>query len=196
MSCAWISGCASKAKPDPTVSVPAGQYTVAFEAAKDALREFQFDLERVDAAGGIVTTHRRGSAGFATPWVPHSSSVSDMGEGFVERERRHAAVVFLPVGAAEPVSAEAGSDAQIDYALQPIDTEAELTAKVHVWVERVYRPGRRVSAASVRLSSFTSDPELREEGLEPAFAVETREDPALGARLAAWMSGRIAGVAR
>jgi hypothetical protein len=202
VACAVVSGCAGKSKPDATVAVPAGRYPEAFEAAKDALREFQFELDRVDAAGGIVTTHARGSAGFATPWVPHTSGLEDAGRGFVERERRRAAVVFEAVGAGgtegsepsallssgkEPAVARVGvgDDAlPIDLALEPLDTSGEVRARVRVWVERVYRPGRRVSSTSVRLSSFTSDPELREEGLEPAFAVTTREDEALGGRVA------------
>ncbi len=197
LACAGLASCASKAKPDPTVAVPAGKYAEAFEVAKDALREFQFELDRVDAAGGIVTTHARGSAGFATPWVPHTSSLGESARGFVERERRRAAVVFEPTGTTRPTAdagtatAEPQPNKPIDLALEPVNPDAEMTARVRVWIERVYRPGRRVSATSVRLSSFTSDPELREQGLEPAFAVETKSDDALEARLATWISGRL-----
>jgi hypothetical protein len=198
LAAAGLASCASKAKPYPAVAVSAGKYAEAFEVAKDALREFQFDLDRVDAAGGIVTTHARGSAGFATPWVPHTSSLGESARGFVERERRRAAVVFQPAGATLPDTAagtpETGLGKPIDLALEPMNPEAEMTAHVRVWIERVYRPGRRVSATSVRLSSFTSDPELREQGLEPAFAVETKSDSALEGRIASWISGRLAGL--
>ena len=59
-----------------------------------------------------------------------------------------------------------------------------LTADVIVTVERLYRPGRRVDATSVRLTGFTSDPN-NGPGLGPpaAFAVEQRKDIALSLRI-------------
>ena len=45
----WLAGCAAGVSPD--FAVPAGRYSAAFDAARDALIADRFDLERVDAAG-------------------------------------------------------------------------------------------------------------------------------------------------
>lgn len=210
-----LGGCAGTEKVSTEVAVAPGRYAEAFEAAKDVLRDYQFDLDRVDAVSGVVTTHGRGSSGFATPWIPHGTSFGDGVSGAIERERRVAAVVFTS-GAEEVVAerkevpeAEGGVDkADAIEELLPgavpgagpgaaaLDSTGEVRARVTVWVERVYSPGRRVSATSVRLSSFTSDPELREQGLEPSFAVQVREDAALGARLARDIGARLQTKAR
>lgn len=202
-----LGGCAGAGKVSTEVAVAPGRYAEAFEAAKDVLRSYQFDLDRVDAVSGVVTTHGRGSSGLATPWIPHGSSFGDGVSGAIERERRVAAVVFTS-GAGEASAAEGGVDKvdAIDELLPGaipgagagagaavLDSAGEVRARVTVWVERVYSPGRRVSSTSVRLSSFTSDSELREQGLEPSFAVQVREDAALGARIAREIGGRIRG---
>lgn len=187
-----ISGCASK-PGNPVVGVPAGRFSDAFQAAKETLRDYRFELDRVDAAGGVLTTQATGSSGFATPWIPHTSTADDTIRGFIERERRWARVIFAAPGTdpesgkVEAITARGGTDF---LPAAPINKEGELTARFEVRVERVYRPGRRVDSTGVRLVSFTSDPELEEQGLEPAFAVDTRADERLAARMAADLARR------
>ncbi|MFM9958963.1 MAG: hypothetical protein ACKVZJ_12900 [Phycisphaerales bacterium] len=201
-----MTGCASSPAPAPMLRVEADAYPAAFEAAKDVLREYAFELDRVDATAGVLTTHTRGSAGFATPWIPHSSSFGDAGRGFLDRERRRAMVVFEPVDSDQPVEstpeqAAASVDSPVadsknmhgEDRADPLPPGVSLHAKVMVVVERVYRPGRRVGSTSVRLASFASDPELKEQGLEPAFSREVREDPGLEARMARAIASRLAG---
>lgn len=200
-----LGGCAGKTAPEPTLRVEPGAYPAAFEAAKDVLRAYAFELDRVDATSGVLTTHARGSAGFATPWVPHASSLGDAGQGFLDRERRRAAVVFEPAASETPAPMEPSGEAEsaptstrfdpdvlsvLDRAGE-LDPDAALQARVIVWVERVYRPGRRVGSTSVRLASFTSDPDLKSQGLEPAFARPTRDDPGLEGRMLRAIEARV-----
>lgn len=190
-----LSGCATiPASPD--VGIPAGQYAAAFQAAKDAVRDYQFELDRVDAEGGVITTHTRGSSGLATPWLPHTDSGGGAWRGLVQRERRRVEVVFWPAGAEPACDGTSGAHSSAVALRPPLDQGAAMTARVSVFVERVYRPGRRVDATSVRLSSFASDPELKELGLEPAFAVVDRPDPSLQSRIAGDIARRISGGVR
>lgn len=210
-ACAGLIGCAGSVPRTSGIDVPPGRYAEAFEAAKDVLRAHAFELDRVDAASGVVTTHARGSAGFATPWVPHSSTLGDAGRGFLDRERRRAVIVFEPANAdlaaaptgdtgasatpepsKKPVGIDPDEALTLDRA-EPLDAAAPLRARVMVWVERVYRPGRRVGSTSVRLASFTSDPELKEQGLEPAFARPVRDDPGLESRMSQAIGARLGG---
>ena len=231
-------GCSAAPKHPPAViEVPAGEYPKAFAAAKDALRDYAFELDRVDAVSGVITTHPRGSSGIATPWIPHTSTMQDTVRGLLERERRTVVVTFreggsaagaatgegehveasaptpasgsaenppkndsaptVAAGTSAPTPAEGAakgasprksSEPNPALAFEPLaNPDGPLTVEVLVRVERVYKPGRRVDPTSVKLMSFSSDPELVAAHLEPAFATEERDDPALAANLAEYM---------
>ncbi|MDX2114212.1 MAG: hypothetical protein SFZ24_01145 [Planctomycetota bacterium] len=162
-----------------TFEVGAGRYAAVFESSKQALREFEFELGRVDARSGVITSAPRPSSGLATPWVPHLSGVGDALGGLTQFERREARIEFVPVEerAAGPGAGAGASDLR--------DEAAPLRGRVTVRVERVYQPGRRVDPTSVKLVSFTRDPEAVERGDEPRFITEVREDERLAARIAA-----------
>ena len=61
-----LSGCATS-RPAEFATAPGG-YAAAFDAAREVLREFRFELERVDARSGIITTRPKATAGLATLW--------------------------------------------------------------------------------------------------------------------------------
>lgn len=169
-----FAGCASAPKPSENLSIPAGNYPAAFQAAKDVLRNYEFELDRVDAREGIITTAPRAWSGAATPWLPYSSQPLDAVEGLMQFEQRTARVEFRPA-----------SDTAAEIA-DLRDFQGELTAEVTVTVERLYRPGRRVDATSVRLTSFSRDPKSSPRGGPPqAFATEVRQDTPLAARIQA-----------
>lgn len=207
-----LVGCA--AAPQATsLDVPPGQYSQAFEAAKQTLRDARFDLARLDAQVGVITTLPRVSSGFATPWIAHGGSFGADTEGLAHYQRRTVRVTFTPATAANAAEAApspgaipaAGSGDSAAVGASSVGLPAPgddagqggadlrafagpLRADVRVIVDRVYRPGRRGDATSARLQSFTSDPSLAARGLEPLYSVEFREDSALAARLAADIS--------
>lgn len=153
-------------------AVPADDYARVFQAAKDVLREHEFELGRVDAAAGVIATQPRAWAGFATPWIPFGASGRTTVEGFVQNERRAARVRFTPPG---------GEPADL------IDLRAvngEIAVRVEVEIQRVERPLRRPSVASARLTSYARDPAMESAGLQPSYAYLVGEDPDLAAQLA------------
>lgn len=166
-----LGGCARPAAPSTFVIEPA-QYAAAFDAAREALRAHRFELDRVDAAGGVITTSPAPGAGFATPWIDHTDTVEDGLKSTINDERRVATVVFSLQGA----NAEAPADLRL--ASQPLDVS------VRVSVERLYRPGRRPDATGVRLGSFATDPELVARGEQPWYATHVRDDDRLAGRIA------------
>lgn len=167
---AFLSGCAATPSTIDHLTIAPGGYPSAFDAAKDTLRDFEFELDRVDAREGVITTAPRAWSGAATPWLPYASVPRDAVEGLAQFEQRTARIEFSPH---DP--AAAGGDLR--------NYQGDLRAKVSVVVERLYRPGRRVDATSVRLTGFTADPRETPSGPPPAFAVKNREDSALAARI-------------
>src|SRR5262245_10700892 len=90
MFAALLGGCSSPQAADARFE--AGQYVVAFEAAKEALRDFDFSLERVDAAGGVITTRSKSTGGLGTPWDREQSTFGQEVEDLMDRQSRVARV--------------------------------------------------------------------------------------------------------
>ncbi len=82
--------------------VPAGRYAEAFDAARGVLLEHEFELARVDARAGVITTLPRQWAGFMTPWIPHAEEPGSSVDGLLNHERRRVRVVFSPTAAPAP----------------------------------------------------------------------------------------------
>ena len=160
--------------------IEAGGYAAAFIAAKDVLRDARFELDRVDARAGVMTTHAKLSAGFGTPWVPHTADGGSAFEALINAEQRSVAVFFEPADA----SPDGIGDAW-DRPLGDLRRHAgAIRGHVSVRVERFRRPGRRVHTTSVRLVSQWRDPELEGRGMQPGFVSPVRRDAKLATRLA------------
>jgi len=146
-----------------TTTVEASRYGEAFRVVEDTLREHGFELERVDARAGIITTRPQNSSGFFTPWVTSERRLRDETAASLHRQRRVVEVRFLG-GEGDRRS-----------------SEAPVVVDVSSRVERVYQPGVRTPTASVRLRHVSSDPTKR--GGEDIFAVDQGADRALAADL-------------
>lgn len=172
-------GCGKDPIGSSSFRIPAAEYNAYFEAAKDALRDNQFDLERVDARAGVLTTRPVSSAGWATPWIQHASSTGQATNDLLQRNRRVATIRFARV------SDETGVPEPIDPVASDLrEFQGTIEVSVNVVLEQVYRAGRRLSPASIRLTTFTVDP--REDAIGPA-QLRTRitgTDAPLSARLA------------
>jgi hypothetical protein len=170
-----LGACASHHEADalkPTASIPAGEYEAAFRAAKDVLRASQFDLERVDAAAGVITTLPKSSAGLATPWLDYDATLGDGVDDLIHRDRRRTTVRFEPTDQpdASPL-------------LDRRTLDAPLTMRVTVEVERTYVTGRRADPTSIRLTSRVIDPQLADMGLYPLARGIVGQDEQLASRI-------------
>jgi hypothetical protein len=160
--------------------VPAERYREAFQAARDALREAQFTLDRVDASRGRITTFARAGEGAARPWAGLATTDSPV-QDVIQRQQRSVRVAFVP-------TSQAAVDPRLDDpSLELLDVPVETRLIIETVVERVERPGRRAQFDAVRLTSQTLNPELEARGLVPRYSVPVREDRVL----ATWLAGEI-----
>jgi hypothetical protein len=178
-----IGGCASSQRGDALEPVAPGQYAAAFEAAKAVLADYHFELDRVDARGGVITTAPLASAGFATPWDNAQSGLMDEWEDLVNQQLRRVRVTFDPEGA-RPDGTIPGPDLRL--------LEAPMTARIEVYVDRRHRPGWRVETSSIRLSSFARDPELTDRQMWPRYDTPFTRDRRLADRLGRALHERLA----
>jgi len=175
------TGCASAPATATTMRIEPGAYPAAFEAVKDELRAYGFELDRIDARAGVITTSPHFSAGLATPWVTDESTIGQEFEGLLNRQRRTVRVDFAP--------AEPGEESQ---AADVRTLSIPIRARVAVTIERMHRSGLQPSASSVRLSSVM----IREdgEGGEPLPWTLTRigDDDLLASRIVESVTNRVA----
>jgi len=173
-----MGGCA--ATGPGAFDVPAGSYGEAFSAARDELRSLGFELDRVDARHGVITTRSRPTAGMATPWLDGESTAYQSLDGTLNRQARRVVIRFSPrEGPVTPGEAP-GEALPVDLRLYP----GPIRAEVETMIQRAQRPRLRVPAASVRLASPSIDPSLVERGLQPAYTVDIGPDERLAARIA------------
>lgn len=161
------AGCAGTTADEPqgvasAGSVTSDRYAAAFDVARDVLRDNRFQLDRVDAAAGVITTQRSNGARDAVD--------------VLQRRQRYAIVSFAPAGS--PAGTMASADADLR------DGSAPLDVSVKVIIERIEVPGWRLPGSSIRLSSHSVDPDKVKAELEPLYAVPVGEDADLAAELA------------
>lgn len=173
---ALLLGACAAAPTATSFDAPPGDYTRAFEAARDELRDAGFELDRVDARAGVITTRPHASAGFFTPWVADEQTLADDWDGTFNAEQRVVTVRFFP----------AAPDANNDLR----EFTGPVTADVAVQVSRLYRPGRTLESSSVRLISQYRDPAMEAQGLQPSVVSPYGQDPALAAALTARIAKR------
>src|SRR5688572_21910093 len=172
LAAALAVGCAAQPVGDGGLAVPPDRYAEVFDAARAVLRDARFDLERVDARAGVITTHPKKSIGLFSPWDGEQSTLRQEADDLFNRQRRAVRVTFETPGGPPP----AGVDL---LAAEP----AEITMRISVVVEREHQPGWRLESTSVRLNSRATDLVLAERGLTPWYTVAVAQDPAFAARL-------------
>lgn len=179
------TGCASEPAPS-TVSVPPGRYTQAFEAAKDAVRQTGFELDRVDARAGVITSRERATAGFATPWTGVETTMGQAWDGLLNDLRRRIEISFVPVEAGDAAPPAPQADAAPAPDLRTLD--GALVARVRVTVERVTRATLRPAPVSIRMTSNYVDPLSEQSGPRARITNPIGDDP--------WLAGRLATIIR
>lgn len=169
---ACTGGCAVNGPSE--VQLDASQYAVAFDAARRALVDSRFELDRVDARAGVITTQPKPTAGAATPWDGEQSSPRQEIEDLVNKQQRRVRITFEP---ADHASSPSTPDLRT--------VQGPLLARVEVAVDRIHRPGLVLESSAPRFSGRAVSRRLSERGMHPEYAVAFSRDDALARRVAA-----------
>lgn len=164
-----LGGCTVKGPAE--FAVPAGGYPGAFSATREVLRDCRFDLERIDAGEGVISTLPKHSSGIFTPWDTEQSTVLAELDDSVNNQSRRVRIVFDPADAPE---------------------DAARTGRVEVVVYRMQDYSLRPSTRAIQFSSRAVDPLNSARGVYPMYEVPTTQDPAFASRLARAIEERMA----
>jgi hypothetical protein len=183
-----LGGCASRPLPAEFVLEP-GQYADTFTAGKEVLRRLRFELDRVDARAGVITSRPKDTAGFATPWDAEQTTVRQLAEDFWDNQQRRVRITFEPRRAAGDTGAGGGGAAAADTDVR--EATGPIVARVEVVIDRINRPGRRIDTTAIRYSTHTQDVALTQRGMYPQYAVPWKQDELLAGRLAEKIRRRV-----
>ncbi len=196
-----LAGCQSAPPAGPTAfRLGSGTYEVAFNAARDVLSEYRFELDRIDARGGVLTTRPKATSGLATPWDREQVGLDQELEDLASQQQRRVRISFLPEGSAAPAVGSAPDepaeivDVPVEPTVMPADMleyRGRVAMRVSVRVERLQRPGWRPGTKSVGLSTFTVDPELERRGQIPAYFEDLGEDRRLASKIASEIAAAV-----
>ena len=175
---ATFCGCASNGPL--TVDIPGGAdntaYSKAFDAARNTLVARRFELDRIDARAGIITTRAKPTAGAFTPWDREQSSLFSSLEDTVHQHQRRVTVTFVPVD---------GGERPKGVAPDLISYTGPVQANVSVLIERVERPGFRAEVRSPRYSTQSVNEQREKLSEYPSFGAPLAPDDDFASRIAA-----------
>lgn len=185
-----LFGCGSTPRETHVVQTASGEYARAFEAVKETLLASRFELDRIDAANGVITTQPKATMGVFSPWDGEQSDLSEEIRDGLNAHVRVVRVYFTPLDQTEAAAtATPGSGIR-----PPVDlrtTDEALRAVVEVVVYERQAPPRRLETESIRRSKVYQDPEPATRGLGPTYLVPIRQDESLRRRLASEIAARI-----
>ncbi len=170
MFLALLGGCASDGPS--TFQVASGQYEHAFDVARDELARARFELDRVDARAGIITTKPKTTAGLATPWDGESVTLEQKTEDMLNAQQRRVRITFEPASGASA----RGDDLRL--------SEQPMVAHVEVAIDRVRLPGWELDATALRYSGHTQNKQYVDRGLWPRYEVPFSQDDDSARKLA------------
>lgn len=177
-----LGGCAGVPDGPSSFDVSPGAYAQTFEAVKAALIDAQFNLDRVDARAGVISTHPRRSVGLVRPWDTQQSTPGQEFEELLHAQQRVVRVTIGPVPAEEDEQGTQAAPPAPPTDLRSLD--GQLLGSVRVLVVRQHRPGWRADPSGVTLAGVSQNMLLVERGLWPSYSVTIRRDVALERRIA------------
>lgn len=170
-------GCASSPGPS-AFRVADEEYARAFNATRDELTRMGFELERIDARGGVIETRPKQTAGLATPWDTEQSTLGQNWEDFTNDQRRVVRVTFAPAGAQPDQASPTGREVSVEVTLY-----------------RLRVPGQRIETEAIRLSRRSIDEQELASGRAGLYLTPIGRDTRLESRLAAGIQKRSGAVA-
>lgn len=180
----------STPKPASTTIAP-GSYVTTFEAARQALRDYRFELDRIDAHAGVITTRPKSTSGLATPWDSEQQTIGAEWEDLLNQQQRRVRIAFVPASRPKPATSPAtpsagpaATESQPTADQLPPDLlsyEGPLVVSVSAMIQRIERPGWRPDVRSISQTTFTVDP--ARDPKYNAYSHDLRADPDLAGAL-------------
>ncbi|MEM6552025.1 MAG: hypothetical protein AAF750_07850 [Planctomycetota bacterium] len=166
------------AEPRPSLTpIPADQYHPTLDAARRALLDLGYTLDRDDHRFGVLTTKPRASATLAEVWRPDNRTADLATESTLVDLRRTVRITLTPLTRSNPLT---------PFALG-----------VEVLIARRQAPLRYLngSARSVFASLNALPEEWEARGIEPEYWQPVKRDPALEAHLTQRILDRLSSAA-
>ncbi len=181
-----------------SLEIPADQYEVAFDAAREATREVGMPALMADRTGGVIESRPRLAGSILEPWRVDNSG-SQWLTSTLHKQRRRVRFEFLPVdfSPADPTGVEElvgpplpGSGEEILRSVDLDSFDGPIEVRVWVWIEREQGAELRRSTWTRRGRSYAQDPSERDSQSDgttrsPGIWTPVERDTAMERRLLA-----------
>jgi predicted nucleic acid-binding Zn-ribbon protein len=160
----------------------ASSYPAVFDAAREEIRGARFELNRVDARNGVISTELKETGGLATPRDFEQQSLGQEWQDLLNDQLREVRVWFRPVGeepAREADEVDPGADLRA-----MASGGGEIEATVEVILHRRRQPGWQVETESIRRSGKYTTPEFGRRQMYAGSTTPIRRDDDFARELA------------
>jgi hypothetical protein len=180
-----LPACTPPAAPR-TFTISAQDYPRAFDLTLETVRAARFDLDRVDARGGVISTRLKPTGGLATPRDLEQQTLGQEWQDLINEQLREVRVWFREIDA----------HADATDALRPADDLRTATGPVEVTVEviihRRRKPGRQIETETIRRSRAWNDPSFTARQMQSGSTTPVRRDDDFAAKLAETLQADLA----
>ncbi len=158
----------------------ASSYPAVFDATREEIRVARFELNRVDARNGVISTELKETGGLATPRDSEQQTLGQEWQDLLNDQLREVRVWFRPVGGVGGVGAESAREADevepgADLREMASGTVA-MEATVEVILHRRRQPGWQVETESIRRSGKYTTPEFGRRQMYAGSTTPIRRD--------------------
>ncbi|MCH2135272.1 MAG: hypothetical protein MK101_01670 [Phycisphaerales bacterium] len=155
---ATAAGCATRSGPDRLTVEPA-KYSAAFDAAVAAVRAHGLEPRVMDRRGGVIETDAIQTPSLLEPWAWQGTDRDLALLNTLGNTRRRIRVEFTPSSGPPLARTPAQTLAEPDWLGMEVGedltrSDKPIDARVWVWVERTYRPGRNLGSWTLTASSY------------------------------------------
>ncbi|MEM7754061.1 MAG: hypothetical protein AAF297_00320 [Planctomycetota bacterium] len=181
-----LAGCRAPETPR-TFTFAAADYPRVFEITQETIRDYRFDLARIDARSGIITTDLKPTAGLATPGDLEQQTLGQEWQDLVNDQLREVRVWFrktdTDAGSAAPDGTSPGPALRPQSDLTQARPDETVEATIEVTIHRRRYPGKQVETERVSTSRNWQSRQLSQRQLRNATPIPLRRDDDFAKRL-------------
>lgn len=153
------TGCTTSSTGRDRLTLDASHYPEAFDAAVAAVRSHGLEPKVMDRRGGVIETDAIQTPSLLEPWAWQGTDRDLALLNTLANTQRRIRVEFTPargtpLAKTTAETLESPDLLGMDMSEDLTKTNAPIDARVWIWIERTYRPGRNLSSWTLSKTSY------------------------------------------
>ena len=154
-----VTGCTTSSDGRDRLTLTANDYPEAFDAAVAAVRAHGLEPRVMDRRGGVIETDAIQTPSLLEPWAWQGTDRDLALLNTLGNTQRRIRVEFTPargtpLARTSAETLESPDLLGMDMSEDLTETSGPIDARVWIWIERTYRPGRNLSSWTLSKTSY------------------------------------------